>query len=168
MTALAAVRWNVWSYGSDTGTFAQAVSNTFAGFTNGTEGGTHFRFHFSPILAVLWPLTALTHSPFSLQIAQVVLIALTAVPLASLMRAYVPEPWPTRCAVLAAVYPPLLANAFSEFHELAFYPVVAIALVWAADRARWGWFAVFAVAAVIIREDVCVDLVIIGSVLAVI
>lgn len=168
MTALAIVRWNVCSYGSDTGTFAQAVSNAFSGFTDGTEGGTHFRFHFSPVLAVLWPLTALTHSPFSLQIAQVVLIALTALPLAALMSGYAAGPWPARCAVLAAVYPPLLANAFSEFHELAFYPVVAIALIWAADRAKWGWFTLFAVIAAIIREDVCLDLIIIGVVLAIV
>ncbi|HEY9179911.1 MAG TPA: DUF2079 domain-containing protein, partial [Candidatus Baltobacteraceae bacterium] len=164
MSALAVVRWSVWSYGSDTGTFAQTVANAFSGFTNGTEG-SHFRFHDSPLLAVLWPLVALTRSPLALQLAQVVLIALTAVPLAALLRGYVAEPWPSRCALLAALYPPLLANAFSEFHELAFYPVLAIWLLWAADRARWFWFAFAGVAAVLVREDAAAVLVCIGIVL---
>lgn len=158
MIALAIVRWNVWSYGSDTGTFAQSVANAFHGFNNGMEGGTHFRFHFSPILAVLWPLVALTHSPFSLQIAQVLLVACTVLPLAAIVRAYAPEPWPLRCAVLALLYPPLLANAFAEFHELAFYPVLALGLFWAADRARWGWFALCSFALVLVREDASLDL----------
>lgn len=161
MSALAFVRWSVWSYGSDTGTFAQTIANAFSGFTNGTEG-THFRFHDSPLLAILWPLVVLTRSPFALQIAQVVLIALTAFPVAALVRGYVPEPWPTRCALLAALYPPLLANAFSEFHELAFYPLLAVSLLWAADRARWLWFALAGIAAVLVREDVALDLAIIG------
>jgi uncharacterized membrane protein len=168
MAALALARWSVWSYGSDTGTFAQTIANTFHGFTNHVEGGTHFRFHFSPLIAVLWPIVAITRSPLSLQLVQVVLIALTALPLAALVRAYAPDPWPTRCAVLALVYPPLLANAFSEFHELAFYPALALLLIWAADRARWGWFALSAFALVLIREDASLDLAIAGIVLCII
>jgi uncharacterized membrane protein len=167
MSALAFVRWSVWSYGADTGTFSQSILNAFSGFANSVEpSGTHLRTHWSPVLAVLWPLVALTRSPLSIQFAQVVLIALAAVPLYAIVARYAGDEWALRCSALALIYPPLLANAFSEFHELAFYPVTVLALVWAADRARWGWFAFFAVVAVTIREDACATLIVFGLALA--
>ncbi len=168
MIVLALMRWNVWSYGTDTGTFAQIALNAFHGFTDGPEHGTHFRFHWSPILAVLWPFVAVTRSPLSIQLVQVFLIALCAVPLAAIVAPYAGETWGARVGILALMYPPLLATAFEEFHELAFYPVLALALFWAADRARWLWFTIFAIAVVLVREDVCVDLIVIGAALAVI
>lgn len=168
MAALACVRWSVWSYGSDTGTFAQVISNVPRGFTDTLEiGGTHFRTHWSPILAVLWPLVVITHSPLSIQIAQVFLIALSALPLYATLAAYAGEEWATRCAILSLIYPPLLANAFAEFHELAFFPVLALWLIWAADRARWLWFFFISLAIVLIREDANADLIVIGLTLAV-
>lgn len=168
MIALACVRWSVWSYGTDTGTFAQAVANTGHGFADNLEGGSHFRFHWSPILALLWPLVAVTHSPLALQIAQVVLIALAAVPLYAIVAEHAGEAWALRCGVLALIYPPILANAFSEFHELAFYPVLVLTAVWAANRARWAVFAACSILLVLIREDACLDLAIAGLVLFVI
>lgn len=167
MSALMVIRWNVWSFGTDTGTFAQIANNAFRGFTDGPEMGTHFHFHWSPILALLWPIVAATRSPLSIQIVQVVLIALCAVPLAAVVRAYAGDEWGVRVGILALIYPPLLSVAFEEFHELAFYPVLALALMWAADRARWVWFALFSIALVLIREDACVDLVVIGIALGV-
>ncbi len=168
MTALACIRWHLWSDGSDTGTFSQAIVNTPHGFSDALEaGGTHFRTHWSPILALLWPLLALTRSPLALQIAQVVLIAISAVPLYALLTRYAGEAWALRCAVLALLYPPLLANAFAEFHELAFFPFLALTLIWAADRARWGWFALIAFLLVLVREDASADLIIVGIALGV-
>ena len=162
MKSLAVLRWNDWTYGTDTGTFAQAAVNAFHGFTDGPEGGSHFAFHWSPILALLFPLAALTHSPLSLQIAQILLIVCSAVPLYAIVRSYSGTEWGARCGILTLLYPPLISIAFEEFHELAFYPVIALGLVWSADRARWVWFAVLSLLAVTIREDVSVDLVVIG------
>lgn len=166
--AVAVVRWNIWTYGGDLGIFAQATSNAFHGFTDGPEAGTHFRYHWSPILALLWPLVAVTHSALSLQFAQVVLIAFAAVPLAAIVGGYADQTWAFRAGVLALIYPPLISGAFLEFHELAFFPVLALALMWAADRARWGWFALFATASVLVREDATLDLVVLGLTLGVI
>ena len=167
MTALACVRSSIWSYGADTGTFAQSIFNAFAGFANSVEpGGTHLQTHWSPIIAVLWPLVALTHSPLSIQIAQAAIVALAALPLYYLILPYAGELWAFRCGVLALIYPPLLSNAFTEFHELAFYPVLALAMLWAADRARWLWYGIFAVAIVLVREDACLDLIVVGLVIA--
>lgn len=167
MSALMVIRWNVWSFGTDTGTFAQIALNAFRGFTDGPEMGTHFHFHWSPILALLWPIVAATRSPLSIQIVQVVLIALCAFPLAAVVREYAGDAWGARVGILALIYPPLLSVAFEEFHELAFYPVLALSLIWAADRARWVWFALFSLALVLIREDACVDLLVIGIALGV-
>lgn len=167
MSALAYVRWAIWSYGSDTGTFAQSIINTFAGFANSVEpGGTHLRTHWSPILALLWPFVALTRSPLSIQIAQIALVSLSAVPLYAIVARHADETWALRCSILALIYPPLLANAFSEFHELSFFPVIVLALVWAADVRRWWWFTLFALAGATIREDACATLVVFGIVLA--
>jgi len=168
MSALVVIRWNVWSFGTDTGTFAQIALNAARGFADGPEFGTHFHFHWSPILAVLWPIVAITRSPLSIQIVQVVLIAISAIPLAAIVRTYAGETWAVRAGVLALLYPPLLSIAFEEFHELAFYPALALALLWAADRARWIWYAIFAIPLVLIREDVCIDLILIGIALAII
>jgi hypothetical protein len=167
-SAAAILRWHAWSYGVDLGTFAQVIDNTFHGFTDRPEAGTHFRYHWSPILALLWPVVAATRSPLSLQFVQIVLIALTAVPLAAIVRSHADEGWAFRAGLLALLYPPLIAPAFLEFHELAFYPVLALALIWAADRARWGWFAVFSIAALAVREDATLDLAIVGLVLGII
>src|SRR5689334_7664917 len=113
MSALAWIRWSIWSYGADTGTFAQSIFNAFNGFANSVEpGGTHMRTHWSPILALLWPIVAVTRSPLSIQIAQAVLVSLAAIPLYAIVRSYGDERWAFRCGLLALIYPPLIANAF--------------------------------------------------------
>lgn len=162
LASLEVYRWHIWSFGSDTGTFTQAILASASGFRNGPEGGSHFFFHFSPILAVLYPLVALTHSPLSLQIAQVVLVSLTAPALYALFRPYVDDRVAVRLAILALLYPPLAAIAFGEFHELAFFPALAIGLVWAADRCRWWLFATFGAMCLLTREDVCLELAVLG------
>ncbi|MBV8531524.1 MAG: hypothetical protein JO104_09420, partial [Candidatus Eremiobacteraeota bacterium] len=70
LAVLAAARAKLWTYGSDTGTFAQIVHDAFGGMSNGVEGGSHFRYHWSPTLALLWPLVAIGRSALPLQLAQ--------------------------------------------------------------------------------------------------
>jgi uncharacterized membrane protein len=152
---LAAYRWHIWTYGTDTGTFAQVIANAFGGFNDGPEQGTHFRFHWAPIVALLWPLVTLTRSPLSLQLAQTALIGATIFPLYALARGYLDEREAGRVAFLALLYPPLAAVGFTEFHEIAFYPVLALGMLWAADRTRWVTFALCACGAAFVREDVC-------------
>ncbi len=162
LIAIALVRWSLWTYGTDTGTFAQIGANALHGFTDPPERGTHFRFHWSPILITLYPLIALTRTPLSLQILQVVLIGASALPLYGIARAYASERVAWRAASLALVYPALMAVAFAEFHEIAFYPVVALGLFWAADRRRWALFAPLALLAVTIREEACIVFAFVG------
>ncbi len=160
--AFALVRWHVWSYGEDTGGFTQMILNTAHGFYSRMESRSHFAAHFSPILATLWPLVALTRSGLSLQIVQVVLAALCAVPVYLIARSRASEAIALRCAILALLYPPLIGVATSDFHEVAFFPPIALFLAWAALSHRWRWFTIFALLALLIREDVCLFLLLIG------
>ncbi len=166
LSGLAVWRWYVWTYGTDTGTFTQVIADAFGGFRDGPEQGTHFRFHWAPLLAVLWPLIAVTRSGLILQIVQAALIAASALPLYGIARAYVNKRRASIYAALALLYPPLIAVAFTEFHEIAFYPVLALALFWAAERARWRWFGIFAVLSALVREEACLVLAIVGCTLA--
>ena len=164
--AFAIVRWNLWTYGTDTGTFTQVVHTAFSGFIDGPEQGTHFKFHWAPILAALYPVVAIFHAGLALQIAQAVLVGASAIPLYAIARSYTSESRAFAYAALALLYPPLGAVAFTEFHEIAFYPALALAIFWAADRAKWGWFALFAFLAAGVREEACIVLAVVGAAFA--
>lgn len=164
--ALAIARWHLWTFGTDTGTFAQVTLDAFGGFRDGPERGTHFRFHWAPLLATLAPLVAITRSGLALQLAQIVLIGAAAIPLYGIASGYVGSARAAWYASLALLYPPLAAVGFTEFHEIAFYPVVALGLIWAAEHARWRAFAILALASSLVREEACMVLAIVGLVLA--
>jgi uncharacterized membrane protein len=165
---LAIYRWSVWSYGTDTGTFAQVALNAFSGFRDGPENGSHFAFHWAPLLAVLYPVVALTRSPLSIQIVQACLIGATAFPLYAFLRGYAPDRLGSRIALLALLYPPLTAVAFTEFHEIAFYPVLVLTLLWALDTERWIAFIVCSILCVLVREEVSIVLAVFGAVLLIV
>jgi uncharacterized membrane protein len=166
MLALQWYRWEIWTFGTDLGTFSQAILDTFGGFRDGPEQGTHLRFHWTPLMGTLYPILAIAHSALVLEIAQFVLIGSTAFPLYGLVRRYADGNTAAFCGILALVYPPLAAVAFLEFHEIAFYPVIAIALIWAADGGRKVSFAVLAVLGALVREEVCITLALAGAGLA--
>lgn len=151
--ALTLARWNAWNYGRDLGIFAQAVWNTPHGFTNMSEGGTHFRFHFSPILAAFWPLLLAWKSPLALQFAQLLMTAATAPLVYAIFRRHTDERTSVSIALFCLWNPYLYPQAFNEFHELAPFLPLAFALVWALDRERWGLAALFTLLCCCVRED---------------
>ncbi len=167
LSALAAYRWHIWSFGGDTGIFAQVTLDAFGGFHDAAEQASHFAYHWSPVLALLYPFVALTRSPLALQIVQIVLIGATVFPFYALLRRYAPDALASRISLLALIYPPLMAIAFEEFHELAFFPVVAMLLVWSIDAERWLVFAACSILAISIREDVLIVFACFGAILAV-
>lgn len=163
----AALRTSLWTYGADTGTFVQAILDTFGGMRTGLEGGTHFRYHDSPALALLWPLLAATHSVLALQLVQVLATLACGPLLYALVRPYLSATLAVRAGILALLYPPLLALAFNEFHEVGVLAPLALGLFLAADRRAWVWFAVCTVLMVALREDVCIEVAIVGCIFAV-
>ncbi|MGA8575631.1 MAG: DUF2079 domain-containing protein, partial [Candidatus Cybelea sp.] len=165
LAVLAAVRAKLWTYGSDTGTFAQIVHDAWHGMRNGVEGGSHFRYHWSPALALLWPLVAATRSALTLQLVQAAATVCCAPLVASIARPYVGKRLAKTLGFVTLLYPPLLALGFDEFHELGLFTPLVLALVLFADRRRWIAFAVCAIVAIGLREDAALTLVVFGIVL---
>ncbi len=165
---LAAVRAADWSYGADTGTFVQIVLDAFGGMRNGVEQTTHYRFHWSPDLMLLWPLLAATHSVWALQ----TVLAACAVACAPLLAAVARTRGLTpkiadRVGAVALVYPPLVAVGFGEFRDLGLLPPLALGWWLALKTRSWTWLGVTAVLLAGLREDVCVELAVIGIAVAV-
>jgi uncharacterized membrane protein len=171
LCALAAVRAADWSYGADTGTFVQIVLDAFGGMHNGVEGTTHYRFHWSPTLVLLWPFLAMTHSVWVLQAilaAATVACAplLAAIARCGFARGRLDERIAGRIGAVALVYPPLIAVGFGEFRDLGLLPPLALGWWLAVQRRSWSWVAVCALLLAGLREDVCVELAIVGVIVA--
>jgi uncharacterized membrane protein len=162
LIVLAIVRTHLWTYGSDTGTFAQIVGDAFGGMRNGVEAGSHFRYHWSPSLALLWPLVAATGSALPLQIVQAIATVACAPLVASLARPYVEWRLAQAVGLITLLYPPLLALGFDEFHELGLFSALVLALALFADRRQWIWFGICAILAIGLREDAAITLVVFG------
>jgi uncharacterized membrane protein len=162
LAILDSVRVALWTYGADTGTFVQVVLDAFGGMRNAIEHGTHYRYHWSPSLALLWPFMALTHAALTLQFVQ----SAAAVAVAPLLYALVaPRTGPRialRVAILGLMYPPLLAVGWGEFHEIGLFTPLALGAIVAADRRCWVPFAACVIIMCGIREDVCLELAIAG------
>jgi uncharacterized membrane protein len=168
LAVLAAVRAADWSYGADTGTFVQIVLDAFGGMHNGVELTTHYRFHWSPTLVLLWPLLAATHSLWVLQTILAAATVACAPLLAAIARARGLERGVAdRIGAVALVYPPLVAVGFGEFRDLGLLPALALGWWLALQRRAWPWVAVLALLLAGLREDVCIELAIVGTVVAI-
>jgi uncharacterized membrane protein len=167
LAVAAAVRHAGWTYGADTGTFVQLILDVPHGMNDALEAGSHFRYHDSPTLVLLWPLLALVPSSLTLQIVQVLATLATAPLLVLLLRPYTGEAMAARLGILALLYPPLLALGFNEFHEVGLLSPLVVGLVLAADRRAWVAFGIIVLLLVGIREDVCLEVAIAGVTLAI-
>jgi uncharacterized membrane protein len=168
LAVLAAVRAADWSYGADTGTFVQIVLDAFGGMHNGVERTTHYRFHWSPTLVLLWPFLAATRSLWVLQAILAAATVACAPLLAAIARARGLERGIAgRIGAVALVYPPLVAVGFGEFRDLGLLPALALSWWLAVQRRSWWWVAVLALLLAGLREDVCIELAIAGAVVAI-
>ena len=168
LSGLAAVRAADWSYGADTGTFVQIVLDAFGGMRNGVERTTHYRFHWSPDLVLLWPLLAASHSLWVLQAVLAGASVACAPLLAAIARARgLERAVADRIGAVALVYPPLVAVGFGEFRDLGLLPPLALGWWLAVQRRAWGWAALTAALLAGLREDVCLELALVGAVVAI-
>ncbi|HTJ25177.1 MAG TPA: DUF2079 domain-containing protein [Candidatus Limnocylindria bacterium] len=166
LAVMAAVRARDWSYGADTGTFVQIIVDAFGGMRDGVEHGTHYRFHWSPTLMLLWPFLAATHSLWVLQAILAAVTVACAPLVAAIARPRLGEKLAERCGYVALVYPPLVAVGFGEFRDLGLLTPLALAWWLALERRAWRWLAVCALLLAGLREDVCLELAIVGLVIA--
>ncbi len=165
LSTLVWLRIEFWSYGADTGTFMQLILDAFGGMRNGIEHGTHYRYHWSPSLALLWPLLAATHSMFVLELVQVVATVAVGPLLYALILPRSGPKLALRCAILALIYPPLLAVGWGEFHDVGLLAPLVLGALVAADRRRWLRFTLCVAVACGLREDICLEFAIAGTVL---
>jgi uncharacterized membrane protein len=161
------LRVALWTYGADTGTFVQIVLDAFGGMRNGIEHGTHYRYHWSPSLALLWPILAATHQALALQLVQVAAMVAVAPLMYALVLPRAGAALALRAAMITLLYPPLVAVGWGEFHDVGLWPVLALGLLVSADRGKWWWFTVCVLLSIGLREDVCVELAAIGIALGV-
>src|SRR5215471_3442011 len=111
---------------------------------NQMEGGSHYIYHFSPVLSLATPLLLLTHSPLALIAIQALAGALTAPAVFLLARRRMDERLSSIAALVALVYPPLVGVTFADFHENGLAPAAIAWLLWAVDARRFGLAAIFA------------------------
>jgi uncharacterized membrane protein len=162
LTVAGVDRYVTYRSGLDLGIFVQSIAGAAHGMQNHPERGSHFLYHFSPILYVVAPPLLLVHSPIVLIAVQALAGALTAPAIFLLARRRMNEKLASIAAIVSLLYPPLVGVTFTDFHENGFAPAAIAWLVWAVDARRFGWAAVFAILALAIKEDEAAVLLLLG------
>jgi uncharacterized membrane protein len=137
----------------DLGIFFQTIASAFAGFSNTIEGANHFTVHFSPILYILAPAVAWTHSALPLVLVSAAANATVAPALFLIARKRVPEPAAIAIAAVALIYPPLCGVAFADFHENSLVVPTITWLLYALDARKFPLALCLALLALTIKED---------------
>lgn len=152
-SVLAADRYATYHAGADLGLFAQSIDTAFHGFHNTFENGSHFAYHFSPILYLCAPLLWAARSAVVLGVLQAVATSLVAPALYLIARRRTSERNAAGLACIALIYPPLQGVTFTDFHEVAFAPAAIAWLLWALDARRFSLAYVFLAVVLSIKED---------------
>jgi uncharacterized membrane protein len=146
-------RYAIFRNDVDLGIFTQVIGGLGHGFSSTAEGSVnHLLVHWSPIVALGWPLLR-AWGPLGLEYVQAVLVAAVLFPVWGLARARFSPPTAFVLVAIAALYPILWANGVGDFHEMAFVPLLCAGLVYALDRRRWTLSAVAALLLVCTKED---------------
>jgi uncharacterized membrane protein len=145
----------------DFGIFAQTVASAFGCFCNPIEG-SHWAFHFSPILYPIGMAVALIHSPLTLVALQAIAGALVAPPIYALVRARGHAGRARLAALVVWLYPPLAGLIFGDFHENGFAPAAVAWTIYCFDAGLLGWTFVAALVTLSIKEDQAVFLAVAG------
>jgi len=136
----------------DFGIFAQTAASAFGCFCNPVEG-SHWAFHFSPILYVPGVVLGAWKSPIVLIVMQSIACALTAPPIYAIVRSRAPVTIARCTALVVLLYPPLAGLAFVDFHENAFAPAAVAWLLWSFDEEYFSIAVLFAAITLAIKED---------------
>ena len=146
----------------DMGIFAQTAASAFACFCNAVEG-SHWAFHFSPILYVAGALMQIGHSALVLVALQAVAGALTAPAIYGIVERHADRAAARLAAFVVLLYPPLAGVIFNDFHENGLAPAAVAWLLWAFDGGLPVWTVVFALAAIAVKEDQALFIAIAGA-----
>lgn len=160
--ALGAIRYGAHRSFVDAGIFSQTVASAFGCFCNAVEG-SHWAFHFSPVLYAAGALVAIWHSPLALVALQAVGGALTAVPIYGIVRRRADRGTARLAALVALLYPPLAGVTFNDFHENGLASAAVAWMLWAFDGGFLGWTAALALITLAIKEDQAIFLAVAGA-----
>ncbi|MBV8222466.1 MAG: DUF2079 domain-containing protein, partial [Candidatus Eremiobacteraeota bacterium] len=161
-TALGWLKYAVHRNLVDFGIFSQTAASAFGCFCNPIEG-SHWAFHFSPILYPVGFALVLAHSPLTLIALAALAGALVAPPIYGLVLRERGDAGAARlAAVVAWLYPPLAGLIFGDFHENSFAPAAVAWTLYAFDAGLTRWTIVFALATLAIKEDQAIFLAIAG------
>jgi uncharacterized membrane protein len=149
----------------DFGIFAQTAGSAFGCFCNAIEG-SHWAFHFSPILYVPGALLVLMRSPLVLIALQSIVCALVIPPIYAMIATRAPSSVAALGAVVTALYPSLAGLAFGDFHENVFAPAAIVWCAWALDAGYLAGALLFAVIAICVKEDQAIFVGIAGAAIA--
>ncbi len=146
----------------DFGIFGQTVANAFGCFCNPLEG-SHWAYHFSPILYLAGAAYAFAHSPLTLVALQAIACALAAPPVYAMVRARSDEGTARIAALVVWLYPPLAGLAFGDFHENGFAPAAVAWALYAFDAGKLATAAVAVAFALAVKEDQALFLTVAGA-----
>lgn len=136
----------------DLGIFAQTAASAFGCFCNTVEG-SHWAFHFSPVLYLAGALMQLWPSALTLVGLQAVGGALTVPPVYALVCARADRRIARLAALVVALYPPLAGVIFNDFHENGLAPAAIAWLLFAFDSGRTAWTIALTLLAIGVKDD---------------
>jgi uncharacterized membrane protein len=162
-TGLGALKYDVHRNLVDFGIFAQTATSAFGCFCNPIEG-SHWAFHFSPILYVVGTAVAVFHSPLTLVVLQALAGAAVAPPIYALVRRSSGDARIARLAALTVwLYPPLAGLIFGDFHENGFAPAAVAWTLYAFDAGSIAGTLAGSAIVLSIKEDQAIFLAIAGA-----
>ena len=146
----------------DFGIFAQTAASAFGCFCNTIEG-SHWAFHFSPVLYLAGVAVLVAHAPLTLAVLQAIACALVIPPVYALVAQRADRRVALLTAFVVAAYPPLAGLTFNDFHENGFAPAAVAWTIWAFDTGRLRLSVFFALCALAVKEDQAIFLAIAGG-----
>lgn len=146
----------------DFGIFAQTAASAFGCFCNAVEG-SHWAFHFSPILYFVGAAVALVHSPIVLIGLQAIGGALVIPPIYGLIARRGDRAVARGAAIVVFLYPALAGVTFGDFHENGFAAAAIAWMLWGFDGGANVVTIIGAIAALAIKEDQAIFVGIIGT-----
>jgi uncharacterized membrane protein len=151
-TFLGTVRYNAHRNFVDFGIFAQTAASAFGCFCNPIEG-SHWAFHFSPILYLAGLVLYVWHSPIALIAMQSLACALVIPPVYALVIGRAGRSVARWSGLVVALYLALAGLAFVDFHENGLAPAAVAWMLWAFDSGYAIATVVFALLAIAGKED---------------
>ncbi len=159
------LKMNTFQMNHDLGIFSQALWSTifegkffFNSLENTINNGvtSHFGVHTSPILAVLTPIYAVFPGAQTLLVVQTILLGLGAVPVYITAKKYIGDAGAVVLSLLYFLYPALHGVNLTDFHEIAFLPLLLGFFAYACIFKKNILIFILGLLCLMIKEDVAV------------